>query len=117
MTETRPATEADAEAVLAVITACDIADVGEPDFTLDDVRDEWRDPEVDLAADSFLVEAPGGGLAAYALCTSNAQDVYVHPEHLGRGIGSALLPVVERRAGEQRRAAAAVHRLHKPPGR
>lgn len=102
MTETRPATEADAEAVLEVITACDIADVGEPDFTLDDVRDEWRDPEVDLAADSFLVDAPGGGLAAYALCTSNAQDVYVHPEHLGRGIGSALLPVVERRAGEQR---------------
>jgi mycothiol synthase len=88
--------------VLEVIVACDIADVGEPDFTLDDVRDEWASPEIDLAADSFVVELPGGGLAAYVLCTSHAQDVYVHPQHLGRGIGSTLLPIAERRAGEQR---------------
>jgi mycothiol synthase len=88
--------------VLEVIVASDIADVGEPDFTLDDVRDEWANPEVDLAADSFVVELPGGRLAAYVLCTSHAQDVYVHPQHLGRGIGSALLPIAERRAGEQR---------------
>jgi mycothiol synthase len=102
--ETRPAAAADAEAVLEVITACDIAEVGEPDFTLDDVRDEWADPAIDLAADSLVVETPGGGLAAYALCTAHSQDVYVHPGHRGRGIGSALLPAVERRAGEQRQA-------------
>lgn len=88
--------------MLEVIVACDIADVGEPDFTLDDLHDEWANPEVDLAADSFVVELPGGGLAAYVLCTSHAQDVYVHPQHLGRGIGSALLLIAERRAGEQR---------------
>jgi len=101
--EPRPATAADAEAVLEVIVACDIADVGEPDFTLDDVRDEWRNPEIDLAADSFLVGRPGGGLVAYALCTEGSQDVYVHPQHLGQGIGGALLPVVERRATERGR--------------
>ena len=103
MIEPRPATAADAEAVLEVIVACDIADVGEPDFTLDDVRDEWRNPEIDLAADSFLVGRPGGGLVAYALCTEGSQDVYVHPQHLGQGIGGALLPVVERRATERGR--------------
>jgi mycothiol synthase len=97
----RPATEADAEAVFEVILARDLADVGEPDFTLDDVRDEWADPEVDLAADTVVVDADGGGLAAYALCTSHAQDVYVHPHYCGRGIGAALLPVVERRGREQ----------------
>jgi mycothiol synthase len=100
--QTRPATAADADAVLELITACDIADVGQPDFTLDDLRDEWANPEVDLAADSLLVEAADGGVAAYTLCTSHAQDVYVHPAHLGEGVGSALLPAVERRAGEQR---------------
>ena len=74
--ETRPAGPGDAEAVLEVILARDLADVGEPDFTLDDLRDEWADPEVDLARDSLVVEA-GTGLAAYALCTPHAQDVYV----------------------------------------
>ena len=60
--ETRPAGSGDAEAVLEVILARDLADVGEPDFTLDDLRDEWADPEVDLARDSLVVEA-GTGLA------------------------------------------------------
>jgi GNAT superfamily N-acetyltransferase len=83
--------------VLEVILARDLADVGEPDFTLDDVRDEWVDPGVDLARDSLVVEA-GTGLAAYALCTPHAQDVYVHPDHCGLGIGAALLPLVEARA-------------------
>ena len=30
-----------------MIVACDVADVGQPDFTLDDVRDQWAEPEVD----------------------------------------------------------------------
>lgn len=98
--ETRPAGPGDAEAVLEVILARDLADVGEPDFTLDDLRDEWADPEVDLARDSLVVEADTG-LAAYALCTQHAQDVYVHPGHCGRGIGAALLPLVEARALER----------------
>jgi mycothiol synthase len=95
--ETRPAGPGDAEAVLEVILARDLADVGEPDFTLDDLRDEWADPEVDLTRDSLVVDA-GAGLAAYALCTPHAQDVYVRPDHCGRGIGTALLPLVEARA-------------------
>ena len=86
--------------MLEVILARDLADVGEPDFTLDDLRDEWADPEVDLARDSLVVEA-GTGLAAYALCTPHAQDVYVHPGHCGHGIGAALLPLVEARALER----------------
>ena len=86
--------------MLEVILARDLADVGEPDFTLDDVRDEWADPQVDLARDSLVVES-GSGLAAYALCTPHAQDVYVHPEHCGLGLGSALLPLVEARALER----------------
>jgi mycothiol synthase len=98
--ETRPAQPGDAEAVLEVILARDLADVGQPDFTLDDLRDEWADPEVDLARDSLVVES-STGLAAYALCTPHAQDVYVHPEHCGLGIGAALLPLVEARALER----------------
>jgi mycothiol synthase len=98
--ETRPAAAVDAEAVLEVILACDVAELGEPDFTLDDVRDQWADPAIDLARDSWVVDAGGPGLAAYALCSAQSQDVYVHPGHCGRGLGGALLAVVERRAAE-----------------
>jgi mycothiol synthase len=97
----RPAGAADAEAVLEVIVACDVADVGQPDFTLDDVRDQWADPEVDLARDTWVVDDPEIGLAAYAVCTADSQEVYVHPGRLGRGLGAALLEAVEARAGQR----------------
>jgi len=96
----RPATPADAEAVLAVILARDLADVGEEDYTLDDVHGEWADPGTDMERDTWVVEAEDG-LAAYARAADDGQDVYVHPDHCGRGIGTALLEAVERRAGEQ----------------
>ena len=37
----RPPSPADAEAVLDVILARDVADLGRPDFTLADVRADW----------------------------------------------------------------------------
>jgi hypothetical protein len=42
----------DAPAVLAVMTARDRVDLGRPDYTLDDLRDEWSASEVDLGVAS-----------------------------------------------------------------
>ena len=65
--ETRPARPGDAEAVLEVILARDLVDVGEPDFTLDDVRDEMGRPGGRPGADSLVVSpAPAWPRTPYA---------------------------------------------------
>ena len=90
----------DAAAVLALITACDIEEVGQPDYTLDDVGEDWADPAVDLAADTWIVDGGDGTVAAYALCRGDAQEVYVAAARRGTGLGSDLLGRVEARAAE-----------------
>jgi mycothiol synthase len=83
--------------VLAVIVARDVEDLGEPDFTLDDVRDEWAEPGFSLADDAWLAERDGE-IAGYAALRDNGQLVLVAPGHCGHGLGSALLDRAEQRA-------------------
>ena len=47
----RPPLEDDAGSVLQVIVARDVADLGVPDFTLDDLRADWATPGLDLEHD------------------------------------------------------------------
>ena len=56
----------DLEAVLALWIDVDVAIVGFPDSSADDVRATLSDPRLVLAADTWLVTAPGGSLVAYA---------------------------------------------------
>ena len=56
----------DAPAVLAVLLARDIADLGVPDYALDDLLDEWRGSDIALAADAQVVEV-GGRIVAYGV--------------------------------------------------
>src|SRR5918997_364169 len=94
----RPATRADAEAVLEVILARDVADIGHPDFTLEDVLADWAAPGVQLEHDSRVDE----GVRAYALVRpDHFLDVYVHPEAEGRGLGTALREWAEARAAQR----------------
>jgi mycothiol synthase len=86
----RAPTPRDAEAVLALIVARDVADFGAPDFTLADLREEWRSAEVDLERDAVVVEEDGR-LVGYALVRAPGAFVTVPPEHEGRGIGTELL--------------------------
>ncbi len=82
----------DFAAVLGLLTASDIAEFGETDTSAEDLRAEWR--ELDLAADTWLVVAPEEAPAGYAAVGHRAwvqifADVYVHPEHEGKGIGAS----------------------------
>ena len=87
----------DVEEILALTIACDIADIGEPNCDIDDVRGDLQDEALDLEQDAALVFAESGALATYAVVSETIAFVYVHPDHVDRGLGSALVPFVDER--------------------
>lgn len=95
---------ADLDGALAVLHARDLLEVGRPDATAGWIEDAWRSPRVDVATDTRVVEAPDGSLVAYADVTHVDDPEFatawapVHPDHRGRGIGTALLGWIEERA-------------------
>jgi mycothiol synthase len=97
----------DAPAVLAVLTARELADLGVPMYTLEDLRDEWRASDFDLAHDAQLVESAGDEVVAYATVQRPGSLAVVAPDHEGRGIGSRLLEWTE---GRERALGRGLHR-------
>jgi len=81
-----------------VLLARDVADVGYPDFTLEDLHADWATPGLDLERDAWVVERPGGEIVASALLLGDDALIHVHPDACGRGIGSFLAAEAERRA-------------------
>ena len=89
----------DAEEVVALIVACQLADTGEADVSLDELIDDWQ--SLDLAEEAVVVAAPDGRIAGYAdLINRSFVTVsvygYVHPDHRERGIGASLIAWGER---------------------
>ncbi|HZA44494.1 MAG TPA: GNAT family N-acetyltransferase [Rubrobacter sp.] len=88
-----------AEEVVALIVACQLADTGEEDMSLDELIDDWH--ELDLATEAVVVVAPDGRIAGYADVISRSYVTvsvygYVHPDHRERGIGASLVAWGER---------------------
>jgi ribosomal protein S18 acetylase RimI-like enzyme len=96
----RPPSSDDAEAVLAVILARDVADIGAPDFTLDDLRADWASPGLTLT-DDVRVCGRNGDVSGYAVLLGDDAVVLVHPEAEGRGDGTVLRRWAEARAAER----------------
>ena len=92
---------ADATAVLELIVARDIADLGRPDYTLEDVRADWTAPGVEPALDAWLVEDGAGPLGYAMLDDRGAALVTVPPASEGRGVGTLLREAAEARAIER----------------
>ncbi|BCJ26392.1 hypothetical protein Asera_05000 [Actinocatenispora sera] len=97
---TRPLTAADAAAVTALMADCERVDLGEAVIEEADIVGDWQRPSFDLTADTLAV-LDGDRLVGYAeVYQGRRAEVYVHPDHRGRGIGTALLGWTRRRARE-----------------
>lgn len=100
----RPPTEVDAAAIADVVAAHDVADFGEPDFSVQDLLDDWHRPRFARAADAWVLIGPTGRIIGYAYVWESVPDreleadAFVLPEYSGRGLGGQLLDVIERRA-------------------
>jgi mycothiol synthase len=91
---TRAPRREDAVAVAALISACQIADSGQTDMSVEELLDDWH--PIDLAEEAVIVTAPDGRVAAYADVLNRSFVIvsvygYVHPDLRGIGIGSFLL--------------------------
>jgi len=105
----RPARLDDATAILDIVTACDIAVIGRPDYTAEDVAADLRRPGLELEHDTLLVRGERGAassVVAWAYCHDDGHgepeaDLYVHPEARGAGaLGPWVIAWIEHRAAE-----------------
>jgi len=95
----RPATPQDAPAAADLLIAGDIAQVGEADYSLGDLQDEWA--ELDLDKDTLVVADDAGAIVGVAHFRSSDVLAQVDPRREGEGFGTALLEWSERRARER----------------
>ena len=96
---TRAPTREDAEEVAILISACQIADAGEADMSVEEMHDDWH--SLDLAEEAVIVTSPDGRTAAYADVFNRSFVIvsiygYVHPDYRGMGLGSYLVAWGER---------------------
>ncbi len=101
----RTPVEDDIPAILALIEAYGQAFnlAGMFRFTPDDIHGDWQ--RRDLARDAWVALAPDGALVGYEMVEDEGSGVigmdgYAHPAHRGRGLGSALVALAEKRADE-----------------
>ncbi len=101
----RPATMDDVEAVVDLLNACSIEQIGKPRTEVNEIRCDWQAPTFNLETDTLVVVAPGGKLVGHAALWDSEPHVRiyamagdVHPEYKGQGIGTALCQWAEERA-------------------
>jgi mycothiol synthase len=84
-----------------VLVARDIADLGAPDYTLADLRDDWRASGFDLETDAVVAQTADRQVVGYAICHRPGTLAVVDPVAEGRGIGAQLLAWSERHDRER----------------
>jgi mycothiol synthase len=96
---TREPAREDAEAVAALISACQIADTGASDMSLEEMLDDWH--TLDLDEEAVILTSPDGRIAAYADVFNRSFVIvsiygYVHPDYREVGLGTYLVAWGER---------------------
>ncbi len=97
MFELRASSAGDAEDVLRVLAARDLADFGVRDHTREEVLDQWRRRDFDPASHA-TVAVDGGVVIGYAALFEPGALAFVDPTSQGLGVGTALLSWTESRA-------------------
>jgi len=101
----RPPKVDEASDIDRLAAACDAALGAPPSLSEDLIRQLWARPRFVLEADAWIVEL-GRSVVGYAEVwdmdpTRVSAFGVVHPDHTGRGIGTALAGVVEDRAAQK----------------
>lgn len=87
----RPARFDDAGAVLELVNACELQDLGESLLDAEDLAGDWQRPSFDLTTDSICL-FDGPRLVGYGeVYKGRRADGCVHPDARGRGLGTALM--------------------------
>ncbi|KQW47713.1 GCN5 family acetyltransferase [Nocardioides sp. Root1257] len=94
----RPLVMSDSAAVVEVMAAQELHDTGEVAIEEADIISDWQRPSYDVSAGTLGV-FDGDRLVAYAEhMGADRGDAAVHPDHRGRGIGTALAAWMQDRA-------------------
>lgn len=109
----------DLEAIAEILEACDIEEVGHPDF-LDGhwLEEEWDVYPVDLGSNAWVVRDEQGRAAAYAHIAEEIPGVtweavgWVHPHDRGMGLGLFLVRVTQKDAAAKLSEASALNLHH-----
>ncbi len=104
----RPAQWADVKPVAQLILDVCTAE-GDPTVavTPEELEREWKAPGFHLENNAWVVETNDGRIVGYEefnnryAHASLMGDGYVHPEYMGRGIGTVMLRALEARAHEE----------------
>ncbi len=86
----RPLTIADAQAVLEAVAAEELVDLGEVDISLEDLLSDWQRPSYDITTSTVGVFDDGRLVAYGDVAGPDHAYAAVHPDHQGRGIGTAI---------------------------
>jgi mycothiol synthase len=76
-------------------------------YSEEELREIWEDPKLNINTDTWVVTDPDGNVVGYEEFYERSQhasllgDGYVHPKHMGKGIGTILLHAIEVRAREE----------------
>ena len=105
----RPPELNDLEAVTELIVACERADVGIAAVSEEEVENNWQASGFTLGTDAWVIVTKRGQIVGYADVRRSGgyqltSLLRVHPDYLGRGIGTLLVWLTEERARELMRA-------------
>ncbi len=102
----RPPRLDEAEAVAALICACDVADTGHEDWQVEETRADWARLGFDLGRDARVVVAPDDRIAAYCdvwvrpKAVQIATNSCVHPDFRGLNLQPSLIELAESLAAQ-----------------